>query len=102
MNANDPNNPITLPNGGTTLGDNFDPQYWRDLIDYARIAPEEPPLGDFGKMQVMNITHLLNQLSRIKAGMEHNQTLDARQMSLLRRTLHQYSKFPYTYFKRKY
>ncbi|KAF2787943.1 hypothetical protein K505DRAFT_287021 [Melanomma pulvis-pyrius CBS 109.77] len=40
----------------------------------------------------MNITHLLNQLSRIKAKIEHNKTVDSEQMNLLRRTLRQYGK----------
>ncbi|KAK0648020.1 hypothetical protein B0T16DRAFT_455526 [Cercophora newfieldiana] len=47
-------------------------------------------MGDFGKLQTINITHLLNQLARIKAKVEHDKSTNAEDMELLQRTLHQY------------
>lgn len=70
--------------------DDSSADYWENLVKYARIAKGEPPLGDFGKLQIINITHLLNQLACIKAEIEHSQSLDLRQAGLLRHTLHQY------------
>jgi hypothetical protein len=84
---------------GATPDDDFGPQYWRDLVNYPQIAPKEPPVGDFGKLQIMNTTHLLNRLSIIKAKIAHNHTVDAQQMDLLRQTLHQYSNIPSAYTK---
>lgn len=84
MNANDNSPPLEQP------GDGFSVQYWKDLVQYAQIVRGEPPLGDFGKLQIINITHLLNQLARIKAEIEHSQTFNTGQMSLLQQILHQY------------
>jgi hypothetical protein len=69
------------------------PHYWKDLVRYTKLSPEDPPLGDSTKLHVMNITHLLNQLARIKAEVEHTQTTNSVQMGALRETLHHYNEF---------
>ena len=84
MNPNDKNTPLEKQSDGLSA------QYWKDLVQYAQIVRGEPPLGDFGKLQTINITHLLNQLARIKAEIEHSQTFNTGQMSILQQTLHQY------------
>ncbi|KAF1850918.1 uncharacterized protein K460DRAFT_269308 [Cucurbitaria berberidis CBS 394.84] len=93
VNSDNSKDSILLPQCrcGPAPGDDFGPQYWNDLVDYAQLAPDEPPLGDFRKLQIINITHLVNQLSRIKASIENDETVTAERMRLLQQTLHQYA-----------
>ena len=72
------------------LDGGWSPQYWANLVQYTRAVHGKPPLGDFGKLQTLNITHLLNQLARIKARTEHDNTTNAQDMELLQQTLHRY------------
>jgi hypothetical protein len=66
--------------------------YWRNLVQFVNDERGEPALGEFSKLQVLNITHLLNQIVRIKADVQHNQSTSPEQMDLLQQTLHQYGK----------
>jgi len=66
-------------------------QYWKDLIQHAKTEKGEPPVGEFGKLHAINITHLLNQLASIKSEIEQTQTTTPAQMSLLQQTLHRYA-----------
>ena len=52
----------------------------------------EPALGHFGKLHVMNIMRLFNEIARIKGDVENNKTTSTEQMDLLGRLLHQYGK----------
>jgi hypothetical protein len=78
--------------------DDFDPKYWKDLFEYTRPSDQEPlesqlqepPVGDFQRLQMMNITHLMHQLARLKATINRNHTTSAEEMSRLQLTLHQY------------
>jgi hypothetical protein len=83
-----------------SIFDDVKHQYWRDIVDYAKFSRErndaarlpvdEPPLGDFRKLQIMNIVHLLNQISQIKGKVEHSERASPQIMKDLRETLHQY------------
>lgn len=66
--------------------------YWQSLVQYAEEEREEPPVGQFGRLQIMNLTHLLNEIARIKGAVEHNRTTSADQMECLRKRLRQYGK----------
>jgi hypothetical protein len=71
----------------------FDQRCWNDLVQYAdQNFKTEPPFGNFRKLQIMNITHLVNQLVRFKVTTQHTQATTAETMSLLQRILHQYGK----------
>jgi hypothetical protein len=78
--------------------DHFNSQYWRDLFEYTRPKDQElvesqlrePPVSDFQRLQMMNITHLLHQLAHLKATINHKHTTSAEDMSHLQRTLHHY------------
>jgi hypothetical protein len=67
--------------------------YWKALVQYAKDEKEEPAFGQFKTLQAMNITHLFNEIARIKADIEYNQTTSFEKMSLLRQTLHQYGEY---------
>jgi hypothetical protein len=73
-----------------SIFDDVQHQYWRDLVDYTKLGRDEPPLGDFRKLQIMNIVHLLNQISHIKGKVEHSKRVNPQIMKDLRETLHQY------------
>ena len=66
--------------------------YWQSLDQYVEEEREEPPLGQFGRLQIMNLTHLLNEIVRIKGAVERNRTTSADQMECLRNKLQQYGK----------
>jgi len=66
-------------------------EYWSSLLRYAE-NEREPPLGHFGKLQVMNIVHLLNDIARIKGDVENKRATTAEQMDLVGQRLHQYGK----------
>jgi Mn-dependent DtxR family transcriptional regulator len=63
--------------------------YWKALVEYTEYEQGEPAIGEFARLQRM-ITHLLNEVVRVKADIEHNQTTSLKQMNLLRQILHQY------------
>ncbi len=69
------------------------PGYWKALVQYAEDENGEPPFGEFEKLQALNITHLLNDIVRIKAAIRKNQTTTAVQMSSLQQRLHEYGEF---------
>jgi len=52
----------------------------------------EPALGHFGKLHVMNIMRLFNEIARIKGDVENSKTTSTEQMDLLGQRLHQYGK----------
>jgi hypothetical protein len=66
--------------------------YWKALVQYARIDDGEPVLGEFRKLRGMNITHLLNEIVRVKAEIKRTSTTSLEQMEELCELLHQYSK----------
>ncbi|KAK4205771.1 hypothetical protein QBC40DRAFT_312099 [Triangularia verruculosa] len=77
------------------------PDYWERLVANAyehdnradlNILKEydHPALGDFNRLHRLNLTHLFNNLVRIKAEIKHQKTTSSKQMELLRVTLHQY------------
>jgi hypothetical protein len=66
--------------------------YWQSLVQYAEEEREEPPLGHMSWLQRMNLTHLLNEIVRIKGNVQHNRTTSADQMECIREKLHQYGK----------
>ena len=67
--------------------------YWQKLVQYTEDERGEPALGEFERLQSMNLTHLLNVLARIKGDIERTHTTSPEQMALLRQVLHQYSKY---------
>src|SRR6266487_1292639 len=54
--------------------------YWQSLVQYVEDERGEPALGEFAKLQAMNLTHLLNKIVRIKANIEHSRTTSLEQM----------------------
>jgi len=64
--------------------------YWQALVRYTKDQQGEPPIGDFLRLQRLNITHLLNVIVRIEGDIANNQTTSLKEMNLLRETLHQY------------
>ncbi len=68
--------------------------YYNDLVRYARGEKGEPPIGDFRKLHMINITHLVNQLAVIKAEMDRTQTTSHEQLYVLQQTLHKYGMIP--------
>jgi hypothetical protein len=81
---------------GTVAATEFTPEYWRSLVAYAGDLSqdkEEPPLGEFGKLQAMNITHLMNEIVRIKGNVGSSETTSFEEMNLLRKFLHHYSEY---------
>jgi hypothetical protein len=67
--------------------------YWQSLVQYTEDERGEPALGEFARLQAMNITHLLNEVVRIKANIEYSKTTSLPEMNLLRETLHNYSEY---------
>lgn len=67
--------------------------YWQALVQYTKDEQEEPPIGEFPRLQRLNITHLLNEIARIEGDIKHNETTSLKQMNFLRQTLHQYGKY---------
>jgi hypothetical protein len=65
-------------------------EYWKDLIRSTYDQKEDPILGEFDRLQRLNITHLLNEIVRIKASIRHNQTTSQEQIDRLREVMHQY------------
>ncbi|GAB1319912.1 hypothetical protein MFIFM68171_10122 [Madurella fahalii] len=79
----------------------FSPDYWKRLVtnayEYDRRADpkvlkefDHPALGEFNRLQRLNLTHLLNKIVSIKAAIRHNKTTSLEQMELLQVVLHQY------------
>ncbi|KAE9363943.1 hypothetical protein N431DRAFT_489767 [Stipitochalara longipes BDJ] len=78
-----------LPIASQTI--DHSPNYWEDLVQCSYRASEEPPIGEFGRLQRLNLAHILNEIARIKASIRHSKTTSHSQMELLRRLLHEYS-----------
>ncbi|KAM7191225.1 hypothetical protein V8F20_009403 [Naviculisporaceae sp. PSN 640] len=64
--------------------------YWNSVYHYAE-REREPPLGHFGKLQVINIVHLLNDIARMKGEIEDNPAVSKGRIDHLAKRLHQYA-----------
>ena len=83
----------------------FPVEYWKELgktYSRERNADSEPILGQFGRLQRLNITHLLNTLASIKAAIKCNESTTPEQMSLLREVMHQYGRHVSNHWLRKW
>jgi hypothetical protein len=58
--------------------------------DFSR--PDKPLFGEFARLWRLNLAHLQNDLATIKADLHQNDKPTRRQVNVLRRTLHDYSK----------
>lgn len=65
--------------------------YWSEIYNYAN-KEREPPLPHFGKLQVMNIVRLLNDIAIIKGQVENNHDTSPEQMDLLGQKMHHYGR----------
>ncbi len=74
-------------------GINRPADYWEALVRYTGDEQGEPVIGEFASLQKMNITHLLNEIVRIKADIQSSQTTSCEQMNILRTLLHQYCEY---------
>jgi hypothetical protein len=52
-----------------------------------------PILGEFDRLQRLNLLHLLNRVATVKATIKHSATTSSDDMNLLRESLHQYGEF---------
>lgn len=68
-----------------------DELYWKSLVDCGYGNQERPFVARLGRLSRLNITHLLNELMKIKADIRHRGTTDQPQMERLSMILHQYS-----------
>jgi len=67
-------------------------EYWQNLVQSTYDQKDEPLLGEFGRLQRLNITHLLNEIVRIKAAVRYNNTTSQEQIDRLREVMHHYGK----------
>jgi hypothetical protein len=72
----------------------FPPEYWQQLVQesYLGQVQDEPSFGEFGRLQHLNITHLVNEIATIKATIRQNDSTSEAQMKDLRRVLHEYGR----------
>lgn len=72
---------------------------WKELVEYAQY--KHPPITLFGGytfLRHLNLMHIQTELAKIKSDiLEHNNT-NAQQMSLLRRTMHDYGMLTLAHF----
>jgi hypothetical protein len=68
----------------------FPPDYWDHLVQNTYDQEADPVLGEFDRLQRLNLTHLLNKIVNIKATLKHNETTTQVQMDLLREVMHHY------------